>query len=218
VQQRARNLFSFGGINEAEIQQVDQQNFPVLLHKAQQSLPIDFLVLEQYEMRNIGTIVAATILNENLGPNQIGHGRDLHFIIKESCRARVLEPVVRHGSNHVRRAEYDIDVKFALKDLRNPTLVIDPCLVPERTKSIQDLWVVTSLNENIDVFGGAPKFRVVINGKPSSHHEREFGVFQRFQNFGVEGMSRGYRLIPHNFSIEKVTKFPGIYREAGFCL
>src|SRR5262245_20126511 len=187
MQQPARDLFSFGGINEPEVQQMNQQHFPVLLHKAKQSLPIDFRVLEQYEMRNIGAIIAATILNENLGPNQIRYGRDLHFVIKKSCRARVLEPVVRYGSNHIRRAEYDIDVKFALKDLRNPTLVVDPRLIPERTKFVQGLWIVASLNENIDVFSGAPEFRVVVNGEASSHHEREFGVFQRFQNFGVEG-------------------------------
>src|SRR5262245_17228284 len=136
MQQPARDLFSFGGINEPEVQQMNQQHFPVLLHKAKQSLPIDFLVLEQYEMCNIGAVIAATILNENLGPNQIRYGRDLHFVIKESCRSRILEPVVRNGSNHVRRAEYNVDVNFALKDLRNPTLVVDPRLISERSKLI----------------------------------------------------------------------------------
>src|SRR3954469_14198844 len=39
-QQPTRNLFSLGGIDEPEVQKMDQQNFPILLHRAQQPLPI----------------------------------------------------------------------------------------------------------------------------------------------------------------------------------
>src|SRR5262245_5915682 len=66
AQQPAWNLFSLGGINETEVQQVYQQDFPVLLHRTEQSLPVDFLILHQYEMGNVGAVVASSILNENL--------------------------------------------------------------------------------------------------------------------------------------------------------
>src|SRR5262245_58810940 len=66
VHQPAWNLFSLGGIYETEVQQVYQQDFPVLLHRTEQSLPVDFLILHQYEMGDISAVIAFAILNENL--------------------------------------------------------------------------------------------------------------------------------------------------------
>src|SRR5947207_8533374 len=40
----ARDFFSFGGIDEAEVQKVNKQDFPVLLYRTKQPLPINFLV------------------------------------------------------------------------------------------------------------------------------------------------------------------------------
>src|SRR5712691_3751634 len=46
----AWNLLALGGVNEPEVQKVNQQDFPVLFHRAKQTLPINLLMLHQYEM------------------------------------------------------------------------------------------------------------------------------------------------------------------------
>src|SRR5262245_46865334 len=77
VKHPAWNLLALRRIDEPEIQQMDQQNLPVLFHRTEHLLPVDLLMFHQYEVRNIGPIVAITVLNKNLRPDQMGDRWDL---------------------------------------------------------------------------------------------------------------------------------------------
>src|SRR4030095_4157998 len=124
MHQPAWNLFSLGRVNESEVQQVDQQDFPILLHRRQQALPIDFLMLDQYEMGNIGAIVALAVLNEDLGPDQVCNRGNLHFAIEEFGVMGVFEPIIGNWGNKIGRTKDEIDVQFPFEDFRDPTLVL----------------------------------------------------------------------------------------------
>src|SRR5262245_39163058 len=91
-------------------------------------------------------------------------------------------------------------------------------LETKRSKFVEDLGIVTGLNKDIDVLCRPPQPGVCVDRKTTPDHEREFGVFENLQDFCIEGMSRGIRLILHNFSIEKVTDIQGIYRAITLCL
>ena len=198
---------------------MNEQDLPMLLHRTHQTFPIDFLILEQYQVCNIGSIVAATILDEDLGPDQIRDGWNLDVVIENPCGVGVLEPIVRYGSNQVGRTKDEIGVQFSFENFRNPAFVVNLSLETESCKSIQDFGVIAGLNENVDILCRTSQARVVIDRKSPGDHESEFGFFKDFQNFSVEGVSRGVRRLPlHNLSIEKVTTIQGIYRAGGVCL
>src|SRR5947209_16616317 len=72
---------------------MNQQHFPILLHCAQQTLPVDLLVLEQYQVSNIGAIVTFTVLNEYFRPDQICDGGNPDLVVEEFCGFGILEPI-----------------------------------------------------------------------------------------------------------------------------
>ena len=81
------------------------------------------MVFYQYEMSNIGSIEAFAVLDKNFRPDEVRHGRDFNFIVKESGGLRLFEPIVGNGRNKIGGSEYQVDIKLCLEDLRNPALV-----------------------------------------------------------------------------------------------
>jgi len=117
---------------------MNQEDFPILLHLAEEPLPIDILVFDQYEMRNVGAIVTVAILNKDLGTDEIRHGRDLYLVIKELRGLAVSEPVVGNRSHQIRRTEYEVDVNLAFEYLGDPALVVNLGLIAKRGKLIEN--------------------------------------------------------------------------------
>ncbi len=82
-------------------------------------------------MSNIGSIVAFAVLDKNFRPDQIRHGRDLNFTIKESCCLRILEPIVGNRRDEIGGAEYQVDINLSVENLRNPPFVRNLRLVSQ---------------------------------------------------------------------------------------
>ena len=104
---------------------MNQQHFPILLHGAQQTLPVDLLVLEQYQVSNIGAIVTFTVLNEHFRPDQICDGGNPDLVVEEFCGFGILEPIAGNRSHEVGRSKNEIHVRLPFEDFRNPAFVKD---------------------------------------------------------------------------------------------
>src|SRR5262245_47846326 len=120
----------------------------------------------------------------------MGDGWDFDLMVEEFCRLTILEPVVGNRSNKVGRTEDQINVQFAFEDFCDPPLVMNLSLEAKRSEFVEDLWIATGLNKDVDVLCGPPQPGVGVDRKTSRNHEREFGIFENLQNFCVEGMSR----------------------------
>ena len=69
---------SLGWIDEAEVQHMQKQHLPVLLHVAQEPLPVDPFALAHDQVGDIGSVIAVAVLNEGLRPDELCRGRQLH--------------------------------------------------------------------------------------------------------------------------------------------
>src|SRR6267142_2196792 len=173
-------------------------------------------MLHQNEMRNIGTVIAVAVLDKDFGPDEVGHGRDLYFVVEKFCRFRILEPVIGDWRHEIGRTEDEVDVKLAFEDFRDPALVGNLILVSQRCELVKDFGIVTRLAKDVDVFRRTSQTGVGIDSKSSGYHKSEFRVFEDLQDFRIERMSPGGRISLHYLSILKVTRNPnpGIYRSA----
>src|SRR5262249_11021538 len=71
VHEPARHAFALARISPTEVEQMHQQHFPVQVHIAEQTPPIDPIVLLEDDVNDVRTVVAMPQLNEGLGPNQL---------------------------------------------------------------------------------------------------------------------------------------------------
>src|SRR5206468_5302264 len=109
-------------------------------------------------------------------------------------------------------------VKLSFKYFCDPTFVRDLPLLAQLSKLVQNFGIVAGFAEDVDVFDRTPQARVRVDGESPSYHEAEFSVLENIEHFRIKGISRRLRIITHNFSIEKVTANPGIYRMAALLL
>src|SRR5215813_5422909 len=72
VHQPARHAVALARIRPTEVEQVHQEHLPVQVHVAEQTSPIDPLVLFEDEVHDVCTVVTMPQLNERLGPDQVG--------------------------------------------------------------------------------------------------------------------------------------------------
>src|SRR5688572_836762 len=115
-----------------------KQNFPILIHIVQQQLPVDFLVLLENEVRDVGTVIAVSILDEHLGPDELRHTENIHVHSEESCRSRTVNPKIGDRRDEIRGTEDDIDEIIAALHLREPALVFNMCAVSQRGELVQN--------------------------------------------------------------------------------
>src|SRR5881409_2423793 len=106
-------------------------------------------------MSKIGSIEAFAVLDKHFRPDEVRHGRDFNFIVKESGGLRLFEPIVGNGRNKIAGSEYQVDIKLCLENLR----------------------IISSFDENIDIFRRTAQTRVGVYSKPASHHKRELRLF-----------------------------------------
>src|SRR5690606_19838531 len=66
VNEPAGDLFALARIDEAEVQEMDQQHLPMNFHVLEQALPVNFIIRAQDQVGHVGAIIAVTVLDEAL--------------------------------------------------------------------------------------------------------------------------------------------------------
>src|SRR5690554_4680820 len=93
------------------------------IHIGEQTAPIDFLMCLQNEVRDVCTFVTIVLLNEALGPQQLGRADDLDTCAENVRWPSVVDPVVSDRDDAVGRSKNYIDVVHTAVDLGDPKLI-----------------------------------------------------------------------------------------------
>src|SRR5690606_21563100 len=91
VHQPGRHAFALAEIDEAEIEQMDEEHLPMCLQELLEPLPVYPLVGTQDEMGHVGAVIAVAVLDEELRPDQLGRSHQPHGMSQQACFAGVLE-------------------------------------------------------------------------------------------------------------------------------
>src|SRR5690606_41627921 len=83
----AGDLFALARIDEAEVQEMDQQHLPMNFHVLEQALPVNFIIRAQDQVGHVGAIIAVTVLDEALGPDQFRRAYETHRLAKRPAPA-----------------------------------------------------------------------------------------------------------------------------------
>src|SRR5262249_28846625 len=125
VHEPARHLFALARIGPAKVEKMDQKHFPMQVHIAQETPPIDPIMLLEYKMHDVRTIVAVSQLNEGFGPDEFGRCDNMHRYPEYLNAGCVLKPLIAHRHDAVQGGEDHVEEVLAAEDLGEPTLVLN---------------------------------------------------------------------------------------------
>src|SRR5690606_5628346 len=136
---------------EAEIEEVREEQLPILVHVVEESLPVDLVALPQDNVGDVRAVVFVPVLDEGLGPHELGRREDADLAAVDLCGARVREPGIVDGRNGGRGIEDDVEELFAERDLRDPALVLDLRLVAAIPEIGEDLRKIAGAAEDVEI-------------------------------------------------------------------
>src|SRR5690606_22980398 len=109
LEEPERDAAAFGGVYEAEIEEVREEQLPILVHVVEESLPVDLVALPQDDVGDVRAVVFVPVLDEGLGPHELGRREDADLAAVDLCGARVREPGIVDGRNGGRGIEDDVE-------------------------------------------------------------------------------------------------------------
>src|SRR5581483_1694776 len=107
----------------------------------------------------------------------------------------VLEPVLVDRQAAMRAGKDDIEIVLAIRDRRQPTLIIDLDLEAQPLEMAEDAGVIPRLAEDIEVLGGTADAGIGADGIGSRDQERDLRPGELAQRLRVEllGIRTGRR-------------------------
>lgn len=153
-------MVALARIDPSEIQKQHQQHLPVNFEVGKQPVPVDLILRLENGMSDVGAVMAASVLDEALGPDKLRWTDDPHLTAQQLDLPCMLQPLVadRHGA--VRRREYDVKKMRAFENLSKPSVVRDLDRIAGLLEMGEDAGKVAGLAENIEVFGLARDARI----------------------------------------------------------
>ena len=146
---------SFGRVDEPEVEQMDQQQFPMQFHCVQHALPVDGLMLLEDHVRDICAIIAIAILDEELGQDEFGGRGDADAGPVDFGVEFVAEPLFRHRQAGRRDIVDDVEEITVLPDLSDPALVLKFHFMAQMAEMGQDSRRIARLAEDIKILSWA---------------------------------------------------------------
>src|SRR5438552_9902894 len=113
-----------GRIDKEEVEQMGEQQRPVLSHARKQVLPIESPLLPCYDMHYICSVIAVALLYKSLEAYSI-LGRGYEDLLSENnCRAAPIYPEAVDFGDTIARAMYYIDTATVEDRFREPDRVL----------------------------------------------------------------------------------------------
>ena len=92
---------AFTRVDEAEVEERDQQHLPIELHVAEEPAPVDCFVALEDHVGDVGHVVAVMVLHENLRPDELGRRHEPHLCAEQLGFGRI-EIFTKPGTDHYR--------------------------------------------------------------------------------------------------------------------
>src|SRR6266699_1908379 len=193
VHEPARYVFALARISPAEVEKMDQEHFPVQVHVAEKTPPIDPIMLFEYEVHDVRAIVAMSQLDEGLGPNQLGRCDDTHRYAEHLDTRCVLEPLIAHGHNAVPGGEDHVEEMLTAEDFGDPTLVLDLDGITQAFEAIEDARVIARFTKDVEVLGCARDAGIGAERVSAGQQKRKTELRQLAQGLCVKGLGQRRR-------------------------
>src|SRR6185312_14710554 len=145
VHQPPRHTVALARVNEAKIEERDQQHFPIKLHVRKELPPVNrFMTLEDH-VRHIGHVVAVMVLDEDLRPDELRRRNELNAGAEQRRIGCSDEPVLGNVSRDRRHVGDDVDEQLAARYSIEPALVDDLDLEAAPLEIMQELQCIAGL-------------------------------------------------------------------------
>src|SRR5262245_59682223 len=102
-------------------------------------------------MCHIRTVIALSVLDEDLRPDQLGHTENIDVNVMNARRARAPNPFIGDRRYRVGSAEIHIDVVVASFNLCKPPLSLDVRGIAELGELVKNSRIVSRLAKDVDI-------------------------------------------------------------------